>query len=69
MGKETIVENNIIISEPTINIFSKYLYDIKNLQTLDEEMINNIYHMTCEEKMSIIKVLNDVIINFKFLFE
>jgi len=60
METETVVENNIL---------SKYLYDIKNLQTLNEDMINNINNMTCEEKMSIILALNDVITNFKFLLE
>ncbi len=69
MEKNIIKNNDAIIMYSTSKLFTKYLYDIKNIQTLNEEMINNIRNMTSEEKMDIIIALNDVINNFKFILE
>jgi len=65
-----IVENKDNTIKPySTDIFTKYLYNIKNMETLNEEMINNIYNMTCEQKMSLIVALNEVIDNLKFLLQ
>jgi len=63
---EKSTENN---PTDTHDIYTEFLINIKNIQPLDENMINNINNMTNEQKMSIIKVLNDIVINFKFLLE
>jgi hypothetical protein len=46
-------------------LFKKYMHDIRNLKTLDEEMINNICYMSNEQKMSIIISFNTVVENMK----
>jgi hypothetical protein len=43
----------------------KYMHDIRNLKTLDEEMINNICYMSNEQKMGIIISFNAVVENMK----
>lgn len=47
-------ENNTIL-------FRKYLHDIKNMKTLNREMINNIKNMSDKEKMDIIITFNDIV--------
>lgn len=69
METKKLPNNDNIIKPKPSNFFLTYLNDIKNLQTLNEEMINNIYYMTTEEKMSIIIVLNDIVNNFKFILD
>jgi hypothetical protein len=46
-------------------LFKKYMHDIRNLKTLDEEMINNICYMSNEQKMGIIISFNAVVENMK----
>ena len=50
-------------------LFKKYVHDIRNMKTLDEEMINNIYSMSNEQKMSIIISFNAVVENMKALID
>ncbi len=50
-------------------LFRKYLHDIRNMKTLDKEMLNNIRSMTNEEKMYIIIALNDVLENMNTLLD
>lgn len=49
--------------------FRKYIHDIRNMKELNEEMINNIYHMTNEEKLEIILTFNDVVQGLKGLID
>ena len=50
-------------------LFKKYIHDIRNLKTLDKEMKLNIREMSCENKMEIISVLNDIVESLKFVLE
>ena len=45
------------------DLFKKYIHDIRNMKTLDEEMINNICYMSNEQKMAIIISFNAVVEN------
>jgi hypothetical protein len=47
----------------------KYMHDIRNMKTLDNEMINNIRNMSNEEKMVIILAYNDVVENINSVVE
>ncbi len=51
------------------NILKKYTHDIRNLVTLDNEMLYNIRNMSNADKMDIIMALNDVIGVLKTLIE
>ncbi len=51
------------------NLFKKYIHEIRNMRTLDEEMINNIRNMSNEEKMEIITSFNVVVDNMKALLD
>jgi hypothetical protein len=54
------------ITKPSnATLFKKYMHDIRNMHTLDEEMINNIRSMSSEEKMDIIISFNVVVENLK----
>lgn len=57
------------IVNPSNTLFKKYIHDIRNIKTLDKEMINNIRNMSNEEKMDIIISFNCVVENLKELFE
>ena len=50
-------------------LFRKYLHDIKNMKTIDKEMLNNIRNMSHENKMEIIKTLNEIIETIIILVE
>ena len=50
-------------------LIGKYIHDIRNMKTLDEEIINNIRNFTNEEKMDIIIALNDVVENLKSILD
>lgn len=56
-------------SNNNTNLFRKYIHDIRNMQTLNTEMINNIRHMSNEEKMQIIIVFNDIVENMNALLQ
>lgn len=43
------------------DLFRKYIHDIRNMKTLDNEMINNIRIMSNEDKMDIIIAFNNVV--------
>ena len=47
----------------------KYLYMIRNINTLDEVMIDNIRQMTDEEKLQIIIALNEVVECMKYVID
>ncbi len=51
------------------SLFKKYIHEIRNMRTLDEEMINNIRNMSSEEKMEIIISFNVVVDNMKVLLD
>ena len=51
------------------DLYKRYIHDIRNMKTLDKEMINNVRNMSNEEKMNIIITLNDVVENLKVLLE
>ena len=51
------------------DLFNKILHDIRNMKTLDNEMINNIRNMSDEDKMDIIIALNDVVVHLKEILE
>jgi hypothetical protein len=42
-------------------LYNKYIHDIRNMRSLNKEMINNIRNMSNEEKMDIIIMFNDMI--------
>ena len=50
-------------------IFRKYLHDIRNMKTLDEEMIHNIRNMSSDEKMDIIIAFSGVVENLLHLID
>jgi hypothetical protein len=50
-------------------ILKKYTHDIRNMVTLDNEMLCNIRNMSNVDKMAIIMALNDVISGLKTLIE
>jgi len=47
------------------SLFIKYLHHIRNMKTLDNEIINNIRDMSNEEKMEIIILFNDIVETLK----
>ena len=47
----------------------KYLYMIRNINTLDKEMIDNIRQMTDEEKLQIIIAFNEVVECMKYVID
>ena len=61
--------NDNIINHNTIDLFKKCLQDIRNLKPINKEMMNNICNMSSEEKMEIIILLNENIINLKSYLE
>lgn len=54
---ERIQSNN----EYSNNLLRQYIHEIRNLKILTKEMIYNIRNMSCEDKMEIIMVFNDVV--------
>jgi len=50
-------------------MLSEYLYMIRNIKTLDKEMINNIRQMTDEEKVQIIIAFNEVVECMKYVID
>jgi hypothetical protein len=63
MGEHEYIEDKIKNNE----LFKKYIHYIRNINVLDNEMINNIRSMSNEEKMAIIITFNIVIENIKEL--
>ena len=53
---ERIQSNN-----ESYNLLRQYIHEIRNLKILTKEMIYNIRNMSCEDKMEIIMVFNDVV--------
>ena len=43
------------------------IHNNRNMKTLDKEMLNNIRHMSSEDKMDIIIALNDLVGNLNLL--
>ena len=62
-------EKKATLTADTINICRKYVHHIRNIKSLDKEMMNNVYSMTDEEKMNIIKALNDVVDNLQSFYD
>ena len=56
-------------NDKMIDLLKKYLQDIRNLKPIDKEMMNNIRNMSNEEKMDIIILLNENVINLKSFLE
>ena len=61
-NNNTSIQNDTKLIEH--ELYKKYIYNIRNLKPLNKEMINNIYNMCHEDKMEIIKSLNDVMMTF-----
>ena len=53
----------------SVELFRTYLHDIRNMKTLDREMISNIRNMSNDDKMDIILTMNDVINGLKAFLE
>lgn len=53
----------------SVELFRTYLHDIRNMKTLDREMIRNIRNMSNDDKMDIILTMNDVINGLKAFLE
>ena len=53
----------------SVELFRTYLHDIRNMKTLDREMIRNIRNMSNDDKMDIILAMNDVINGLKAFLE
>jgi len=66
---ESKIEEKECKEDTNYTLFKKYIHDIRNMKTLDEEMINNIYSMSNEQKMSIIISFNAVVENMKALID
>ena len=69
---ENLIQNckeDKITNKNGSDLFIKYLHDIRNMKTLDKEMIKNIRNMSNEEKMYIILSFNDVVENLKSFIE
>ena len=47
--------------ESSTKLLQEYIHEIRNLKLLTKEMIHNIRNMSCEDKMEIILVFNDVV--------
>ena len=58
-----------IIQKTDMTLYKKCIHDIRNMYTLDDEMINNIRSMSSEEKMEIIISFNLVVDNMKSFLE
>ena len=56
---------NKVINHNASDLCKKYIQNIKNLITIDEEIINNIRNMSNEDKMYIIIEFNNVVENLK----
>ena len=59
-------QNSVFINDSTITLnnpvmFRKYIHHIRNLNTLDANMMKNIRNMSDDEKIHIILALNDVV--------
>lgn len=50
-------------------LLSKYIHEIRNMKTLNKNMINNIYNMSDSCKMEIIKNFNDVVESLKTIID
>jgi hypothetical protein len=57
------------IQKTDMTLYKKCLHEIRNMRTLDDEMINNIRIMSSEEKMEIIISFNVVVDNMKAFLE
>ncbi len=55
--------------ENSTDLFRKCMHDIRNMITLDKEMLNNIRNMSNEDKMDIIIIFNDVVKQVKIYIE
>jgi hypothetical protein len=60
-------KNKIINND--IDLCKIYIDGIKNMKTLDNEMINNVRNMSNEEKMNIIIMFNNMIDHIKEILE
>jgi hypothetical protein len=60
---------NKLIDNNSSDLFKKYIHDIRNVKTLDEEMINNVCNMSNKEKIAIIMAFNDVVEYIKRFIE
>ena len=67
-GEKNYKENKIINLNVT-DLFATYIHDIRNLKTLDKEMINNIRNMPNEDIIDIIIALNDALDSLKIFIE
>ena len=53
--------------EPKVDLLKTYLYQIRNLEILEDEQIEKIQTMSDKDKMEIIKCMNDVIQSLIFV--
>ena len=50
-----------ITNHNATDLCKRYIHEIRNMKSLDKEMINNIHNMSNEEKMNIIITFNEMI--------
>lgn len=60
---------NKIVNDDNTNLCKLYICEIRNIKLLRDEMINNIRHMSHEDKMNIIIAFNDILENLQLLLE
>ena len=60
---------NKIVNGDNTNLCKLYICEIRNIKLLSDEMINNIRHMSHEDKMNIIIAFNDILENLQLLLE
>ena len=57
-----------ILMDHNDDLLKTYLYQIRNLEILEEDQIEKIQTMSDKDKMEIIKCMNDVIQSLIFVF-
>ena len=58
-----------MLNNNATDLCKKYIHEIRNMNLLDKEMINNIRNMSNEEKMNIIISFNDMVGYIKEIIE
>jgi hypothetical protein len=61
--------NSLGITSQNIAIFRNYIHHIRNINTIDANMMKNIRTMSDDEKIHIILALNDVVSHLKELLK
>jgi hypothetical protein len=62
-----VIKNNIIIQQQHNDMLKKYIFLIRNIIKLDNEMLKNILTMCDKDKIEILIAYNDVLDVFNIL--